>query len=353
MIIIDGSCKEGGGQIIRSALALSALTGRPFRAEKIRSQRPVPGLKRQHMACINALRKLTGARVDGCEPGSASIGFAPGRLIPATLAVDIGTAGSITLLLQSLVLPAMFADSAVCLKVTGGTDTKWSIPIDFFSHLIVPYFNAFARVESHTVRRGFFPRGQGRVDVRVNPVSHISDFDTVNGFVRHLRSTVPPVMGLEKSPLIEIRGIASASESLKPAEVSKRMIQGAVNRLAGICPVHIREEYCPAASPGAVITLWAIGRQGISMGADSLGERGKRAETVGETAALKLMELLRSDAGLDSHLADNLIPLMALAGGEIKPDRISNHIRSNIYVCEKFLDVTFHVDEHRRIISVD
>jgi len=353
MITIDGSYMEGGGQIIRTALAFSALTRKPFRAVNIRHNRPVPGLKRQHLSCIEALQQLTGAKVEGGALKSSRIEFVPGRLVPKTLAIDIGTAGSITLLLQSLMLPVMFAGSRIDLMITGGTDTRWSIPIDYFNHIIVPYANAFAGIESHVIRRGFFPKGQGRVDITVRPGYHIDDFDTMGHFLRYLRSKVAPIMLLEKEQPVCIKGVASASGSLKKAEVSKRMISGAANRLNGLWPVDIMEQYSPSASSGAIITLWAVGsRSGVSMGADCLGQRGKRAEIVGETAAIKLLELLNSDAAVDCHLADNLIPLLALARGRMKTNQITGHIRSNCYVCEQFIDVTFDIDEQNGIIRV-
>jgi RNA 3'-phosphate cyclase len=147
MIHIDGSYMEGGGQIVRTALALSTLTGKPFKIDKIRHNRSRPGLKPQHLSCIDALKQLANAQVKGAQAGSDSVEFFPDRIYAATLSVDIGTAGSITLLLQSLLLPCMFADAPVRIKIKGGTDTRWSIPIDYFTNVILPFFNELASIE--------------------------------------------------------------------------------------------------------------------------------------------------------------------------------------------------------------
>ena len=138
---------------MRTALALSTLTGKPFRIDKIRHQRSRPGLKPQHLSCIDALKRLANAQVEGALPGSAAVEYLPGKISAGTVGVDIGTAGSITLLLQSLLLPCMFADARVILKIKGGTDTKWSIPIDYFSCVILPFFNQLASIEIKSMQR--------------------------------------------------------------------------------------------------------------------------------------------------------------------------------------------------------
>ena len=152
MIYIDGSHMEGGGQILRTALALSTLTRQPFVIEKIRRNRPRLGLKAQHLSCINALKQLAAAEVQGAQPGASRLSFHPQPVASVKLVLDIGTAGSITLLLQSLLLPCLFADGTIKLCLTGGTDTKWSIPADYFAHVILPFMHKFAAVEIDEIR---------------------------------------------------------------------------------------------------------------------------------------------------------------------------------------------------------
>ena len=351
MIHIDGSYMEGGGQILRTALALSALTRKPFVAEKIRHNRPRPGLKAQHICCIDALKQLTSAEVDGAQLGAAKIRFNPQPVAPGKLVLDIGTAGSIALLLQSLLLPSMFADDVIRIYVKGGTDTKWSIPIDYFKHVILPFLNKFAYVQVNEIRRGFYPKGQGVVDLTIKPRFCLRDHKNFDAFYTHLKNNTPRLQIAIQPDLDHIEGKSVASFKLKRARVAERQAEGASRILARRCALKIEEEYCHTASVGTVVTLWAVSRKRhVFMGADALGERGKRAEDVGGAAAANLLNLLKSGAAVDSHLADNLIPVLALCGGEIKTEKITGHIRSNIYVCEKFLEVGFQINEKESTI---
>jgi RNA 3'-terminal phosphate cyclase (ATP) len=352
MIHIDGSHMEGGGQIVRTALALSTLTGKPFRIDNIRHNRPKPGLKRQHISCIDGLKQLAHAKVDGARPGSVALQFYPGRIGGQRILIDIGTAGSITLLLQSLLLPCLFAVAPVEIQIRGGTDTKWSIPIDYFDQVILPYYNKFAACTINASKRGYYPKGQGTVDMTVRPRFHITDFKNINEFTLHLKDTISKISLAAKPEINEIRGRSSASRHLKGAKVAERQIRGAAEVLERHYSVAIRCEYQDTASAGSVITLWSIskGYDGI-VAADALGEKGVPAEKVGAAAAQKLLNVLNSNAAVDHHLADNLVPLLALVGGTIVTDKITGHIRSNIYVCEKFLDVSFGIDEKSRRIS--
>ena len=222
MIHIDGSYMEGGGQIVRTALALSTLTGKPFKIDKIRHNRSRPGLKPQHLSCIDALKQLANAQVKGAQAGSDSVEFFPDRIYAATLSVDIGTAGSITLLLQSLLLPCMFADAPVRIKIKGGTDTKWSIPIDYFTNVILPFSKELASIEIKNMRRGFYPKGQGFVDLSVSPRYHLNDFTTLEELIAHLFNSVSRIHLSGKPAQIRIEGISCASSQLKGAGVAER-----------------------------------------------------------------------------------------------------------------------------------
>jgi RNA 3'-terminal phosphate cyclase len=203
------------------------------------------------------------------------------------------------------------------------------------------------------LHRGFFPKGNGIVDIEIIPKFCYTDFQTPISFIMNLRHATVPLHLTEPPTGIRIEGISCASETLMKSDVAKRQIQGASTRIGGRYPVRIREEYQDTLSSGTVITLWAKSETGsVSVGGDALGERGVRAEKVGENAAASLLDVLESGAAIDSHLADNLIPLLALIGGVIRPKAITDHVLSNIYVCEKFLDVHFEIDHKRNIIGV-
>jgi RNA 3'-phosphate cyclase len=323
MITLDCSL---GGQMLRTALALATVTGKAFRAENIRATRDQPGLKNQHLACIEALEQLSGATSSGAIVGSSDIEFCPGKITPRTLSIDIGTAGSITLLMQSLLMPCCLAEGKVRLRITGGTDTQWAMPIDYFIHVVLPYYQILADFKINEMRRGYYPKGAGFFDITLSPKQR-KEFPRLDLSVRR--------------DAAKIRGISSASSELRNADVAKRQAAGARKKLASICPVRIDEEYQVTASIGTVITLWTD--SDCPIGADALGQRNKRAEAVGSEAAGIMLEVIRSDATVDSHLADNLIPLMALVGGEMITRTVTGHILSNIRVSEQFLNRSFSV----------
>jgi RNA 3'-phosphate cyclase len=354
MVRIDGSHTEGGGQILRTALALSTLTGRPFRAEKIRQNRPAAGLKQQHLSAIQALTRMSSARVEGAALGAGEIGFWPGRIKPGAYSFDIGTAGSVTLLLQALLLPCLFAEDEVILKLTGGTDTRWSMPVDYFTNLILPIFRHFSGIEVVRMQRGFYPRGQGALELKIRPSAGMGQTQGNVALFAAIRSRMPRLNLAERSPAIAIKGISVASSALERARVAERQAQAAREALGTGLSIEIRSEYCRSASPGTVITLWALDLDGRALAAgDALGEKGKPAEAVGREAAGKLLDTLRTDAVVDVHLADNLIPLLALAGGAIRTVAVTGHLRANMYVCERFLDLRFKVHEAAAWIGIE
>jgi RNA 3'-phosphate cyclase len=344
----------GGGQILRTALALSTLTGRPFRAERIRRNRPSPGLKAQHLSAIKALVRMSGARVKGAAVGAGEIEFIPGVMQPGSYALDIGTAGSVTLLMQALLLPCLFAGGETTLKIGGGTDTRWSMPVDYFTHLILPVFRRLGRIEVPDIQRGFYPKGQGALELSIRPDSPALPVQNVRAWREAARGRLARLDLSARRKPTAITGISAASEVLSRNRVAERQAESAAAVLGGGLPVDIRAQYCRSASPGTVITLWTVDAAGGSLaGADALGEKGKPAEEVGREAARKLMETLHTDAAVDVHLADNLIPLLALVGGRIKTVRITDHLRANVYVCERFLGTKFTIDEAAAMVGVE
>lgn len=353
MIEIDGAYAEGGGQILRTALALSALTGLPFRAERIRHHRPTPGLKPQHLHCLRALDSLSDARAEGARPGAERLVFYPGRIASGDIDIDIGTAGSIPLLLQAVLFPSLFAPGPVRIRVSGGTDTRWSIPLDYFRHVIRPHLCDVAQIDILEAQRGFYPRGGGRISLQIAPRIAVPD-SGLAALLASVTAELAPGRFEQPPEIIEIRGKSVASRSLQKAEVARRQAEGARARLTTKLPVTIGEEYVQTESTGTVITLWAVGSDGrCRFGGDALGSRGVPAEKVGADAAGRLLAAMQSGAGIDHHLADNLIPLLALTGGAMTANRITGHIHAGLYVCEQFLGPRFRLDEPRRRIEID
>jgi len=358
MIKIDGSFCEGGGQILRTALALSALTQTPFEVNDIRKGRCSPGLKNQHLFCVNALQDLCNAEVEGNSIGSTYLRFKPNKISGKTISINIETAGSITLLLQSVLLPSFFADKKVRLKITGGTDVKWSQPIDYFKEVLLPQLNKYANIEFKLINRGYYPKGNGKADVKIKPKFCLKDFKDITDF----RKALPKINLMEQGNLIQVKGISHASIDLEKAQVAERQKSAAKLILSKLtCPIDIKTEYSETLSTGSGITLWAIFSKDegeidfvnpIRIGTDCLGEKGKRAEEVGKNAAERLINEINYKAPVDEYLADNLIPFLALNGKQIKIAKISSHTLTNIHVAEQFFGKIFDIDKINNIISL-
>ncbi len=343
MITIDGNFLEGGGQIVRTALALSTITGTPCSITDIRGGRKNPGLKAQHLHGVHALEALCQARTSGADPGSSLLEYYPGVMEGRTLSINIGTAGAISLLLQTLVLPCSFSETKVRLKISGGTDTRWSMPIDYVSQVVLPALQDFADFKVRLTSRGYFPRGGGKVDFTIIPKIHRSQFDSPAGFIDHLHGTLKPFDMIDRGPLLHIKGISHAAAALARSQVAERQARAAKQALRKLgVRVDISCEYGAAESLGSGITLWATCQQ-ARLGADALGEKGKRAEIVGQEAGAALLAEIEAGAPVDRHLCDNLIPFLGLVGGCIKTSQITNHTLTNIHVTEQFLPVTFGI----------
>ncbi len=344
MVKLDGNYLEGGGQIVRTALALSTIKQKVVEITDIRKGRSKPGLKNQHLNCIKALKQLCNAHAEGDELGSTYLKFYPSKLKPKTLEIDIGTAGSISLLLQSLLPPLIFAKSKSKLTITGGTDTMWAIPYDYLANVLIPQLKKYADINIKLEKRGYYPKGGGKVEIKIKP-----------------KEEQPKINLLKQGNIVQIKGISHASTNLQNAQVAERQSQAAKLVLSKLnCPIQISNFYTDTLSTGSGIILWAIFSQDeneidfqnpIRIGADSLGERGKRSEEVGKIAADKLLKEIDSNAPVDSHLADNLIPFLAIYGGKIKVSKITDHTLTNIYVCEQFLEDKFTIDKENNIIS--
>lgn len=356
MIKIDGNYLEGGGQIVRTALALSVLTQKAFSVDNIRSGRKPAGLKNQHLWGVRALRDLCDGVVEGAQLGSTALTFYPRPIKKGKdIVVDVQTAGSLTLLMQTLMLPALFSGKRIKYTLKGGTDVIWSPSYDYFTHVIFPQFLRYGTGQISLKKRGYYPKGQGEVEVLFKKRHTFNEIMT--GDVQ-----VKPLSLMNRGTLIKITGISHASADLANAQVAERQEKSARAMLhKWKVPVDITSSYQKTASTGSGITLWAIFSRDsqdvdnidpIRLGADTLGEKGKRAEKVGEDCAVVLNNAIVAEAPVDFHLADQLIPLLGIVGGEIQVEDITNHTLTNIYVTEQFLDVKFKVDKTLKIIKV-
>ncbi|MAG15674.1 RNA 3'-phosphate cyclase [Candidatus Woesearchaeota archaeon] len=362
MIQIDGSFHEGGGQILRTALGLSALTKQPFEITNIRKNRPKPGLRYQHLSCVKAVAELCNGSYEGAEVSSTAVKFYPRNIKSRTLSVDIGTAGSITLLLQSLIVPVIFGDKKFRIKITGGPDSPFSPPSDYFAYVLIPHLKKFCDVIDYKViKRGFIHKGGGKTELFVKLKFPVSNYSSFEEFTTELQKNTATKINLaNQGKLLQIKGSSIASNDLQKAEVAERQAKAAKMALTKLnVPINISTNYSDSLSTGSVITLWAVFSDSdevsqinpIILGSNSLGERGKRAEDVGKETALQLLNEINSKAPVDKHLADQLLPFLALTTGQAKVSEITPHCLTNIYTIEKFLGKCFEVDKENKIIK--
>lgn len=320
MIHIDGSHGEGGGQIIRTAFALAAITGKPCTIDKIRDNRPKPGLQPQHLAGVRAVAELCGTKLN-TRIGDTSIVFEPNEIKGGNYDIDIGTAGAISLVLQSLVLPSLHAEKTVSLSITGGTHVSWSPSMDYMQHVFGYYMKKLGLDVSIDVERfGFYPKGGGLVKVKIKP-----------GTPKQLCLT-------ERGELVGHYAMSVAAESLKIRKVAERQLKGVNLKLSGSSVQYVNSD-----SPGSSIHVSALYDNCI-LGSSEIGKQGKKAEDVGKEALAKLEKEIASNACLDSHMADQILPFLTLAPGSVvSVAEITPHVLSNIYVIEKFLPVKFEI----------
>ncbi|MBI1978857.1 MAG: RNA 3'-terminal phosphate cyclase [Candidatus Aenigmarchaeota archaeon] len=306
MITIDGSI--GYGQVLRTTIALSALTLKSVRIINIRKNRPNPGLQMQHLTGVRIAGEFTNAEIKGLELHSTEIEFIPKSHRIESRKIDIGTAGSIGLLLQTLTPLLIFADKEITLDVTGGTAGLGAPTIQYMQHVTFPMLNKFGvpLPEIEIIREGFYPKGQGEVRITFHPVEKLNS-----------------VRLLERGEIKSINGV-SVVGSL-PEGIAERQSNSAKKTLIknNFPGAQIEKKIENTASPGTSITLWADCGNSV-IGSDAIGKLGKPAERIGEECAIELVNSLKSAAALDKWMSDQIIPFLALAKGrsEVKVEDI-------------------------------
>jgi RNA 3'-terminal phosphate cyclase (ATP) len=335
VLTIDGSSGEGGGQILRTALALSTVTGKPFHIEKIRAGRARPGLLRQHLAAVKAAAKISGATVAGAEFGSGAVTFSPGPVTGGEFAFAVGTAGSATLVLQT-VLPALLTAPAPSkLVLEGGTHNPAAPPFDFLAKSFLPLINQMGpTVNAELERPGFYPAGGGRFNVSIVPAQRLLPLEMLDrGAIRSIKARAI-VANLPRS--IAVREVKLVGRLLSLAEDSL-----------------IVEEIRGAPGPGNSVAV-EIEMEHHTEVFTGFGEVGVRAESVATKAAQEARAYIASGVPVGRYLADQLLIPIALAGaGKFRTGPLSRHTTTNLEVIRSFLDVRIElVEEAERIWTV-
>jgi len=326
MIQIDGSQGEGGGQILRSSLALSAATGQPFRVTAIRAGRAKPGLMRQHLTSIAAVQALCSAEVVGAHAGSQELEFRPGPVRGGEFTFSIGTAGATGLVLQAILPPLLTAPEPSRITIGGGTHAKGAPPFDFVEKSLLPLLNRMgptitARLETH----GFYPAGGGRIVVDVSPVAKLAPLEIhERGESLSRRATIlHSQLGF---------GIADRELAILRAKLGWE-----------VGPQDVRQPR-PSFGPGNAIVLEAA-FAGITEVFSSFGEMGRSAEAVAEEAAGQVHAYLSSRAPVGPYLADQLMVPMALAGGgSFTATGLTPHAMTNTEIIRAFLPLRIRAE---------
>jgi RNA 3'-terminal phosphate cyclase (ATP) len=330
MIVIDGSEGEGGGQVLRTALGLSIVTGRPFRLANIRAGRKRPGLMRQHLTAVEAACAVGKARCGELGVGATELEFEPEGIAAGDHAFAVGTAGSTVLVLQT-VLPALaLADRPSRLVLSGGTHNPNAPPFEFLARTFLPQFERMGpRVRAILARPGFHPAGGGRIEVEIEPVARLEPIELVERGERRRVEARALVAALPGE--IAAREITTVARILPWPEASRRIEQ-------------LPDEF----GPGNVVLLEAE-HEHVTEIATGFGRLGVAAEAVAEHAAKRMAGYLASPAAVGPYLADQLLLPLALAGGgrftTVKP---TLHSRTAAAVIERFLDVPIRFEEQER-----
>ena len=329
---IDGSYGEGGGQILRTALALSCVFRRPIEIANIRRSRKKPGLMPQHLTAVKAASAVSHAVVEGAELSSTTLRFLPGHLTGGEYLFDVsekkGSAGSTSLVLQTILLPLCFAEHQSRVTVIGGTHVPWSPSFHYLKHVFLPVLSRLGVMAELNIEKwGWYPIGGGKVTATVNP-----------------QKKFLPLNIVERGKFVRVTGISAVSNL--PQDIARRQRDQALKTLSQK-RIDADIEIVSAPSPGKGTTVVLLAQyENITAGFDSLGAIGKRAEEVADEACNAFFEYIDAGGALDPHLADQIIPYLALAKvpSIFTTSRVTQHLFTNIWVVKQFMEIDIQVE---------
>jgi RNA 3'-terminal phosphate cyclase (ATP) len=342
MLEIDGSQKSGSGTILRLSVALAAITKQPLHIINIRHKRKQPGLRPQHLESVNTAAKLCDAEIKGAKLGSRELWFKPNEVISGEVRAEIGTAGSISMLLLTVLPMCAVAKGDVRVHVVnGGTDVRYAPTINYMKHVLLPTLEQMGLKASLIVKRfGYYPKGMGEAVLTVSPASKLKPFNMdAFGEVTEIEG-VSVCTFLEKQRVAERQAEAATSTLRRHGYDAKiRVVNDRSNRL----------------QRGSSIALWAKTSKGALLGGDAIGEIRKSSEAVGTQATENLLKELEAKATVDVHLADILVPYVALANdtSAYLTRKITDHIETNIWLTKQILDINFQVTKTGNLYRIE
>jgi RNA 3'-terminal phosphate cyclase (ATP) len=331
LVKIDGSQGEGGGQILRTAISLSAITGKPIEVSNIRANRTNPGLRPQHMAGIRIIADLFHAKSENLKVGAEWIRFSPSdKFEGGSIKFDIGTAGSIPLILMTVVPAVSLSNNSLQIEVTGGTDVKASPTIDYIKHIVAKsYLSIGPKFSVNVLKRGYYPKGGGVVQCTIKPCK------------------TPGTIELLATEYLEPKIISVCSQL--PIHVAKRQISSALIALEkkDIRCSNYTASIETSISPGSSILVYSASDFGLYIGGDSIGELGKRAEAVGNEGAMRFLDSTLAEATVDPFLADMLVLPLALSKGRsrYRVGRVTQHLLTSLHVVSQMIGCKYSIEQ--------
>ncbi len=342
MLEIDGSQKSGSGTILRLSLALSGIIGEPLHIYNIRYGRGQPGLRPQHLESVKTAAKLCNAAMEGAKLGSQELWFKPDGITSGEVKAEIGTAGSIPMLLLTILPLCVYARGDIKVHViNGGTDVRYSPTINYLRFVLLPLLERMGLKASLNVKRyGYYPKGMGEVVLNVGPAFKLSSV-SLEEFGR-----VEEVGGVSVCTFLEDRRVAE-----RQAKVAKKILW----ENGYTSDIRVVNDRSNPLQRGSSLVLWAKTNKGAVVGGDAIGEMRRSAEAVGRGAAEGLLMEIEAGATVDVHLADMVVPYFAFADGisSFLTREVTEHLDTNIWLVEKILDVKFNVSRVGKLYRVE
>lgn len=339
LLEIDGSYGEGGGQILRNAIAFSVLTDKSIKVTNIRKNRPNAGIKAQHYIAIKSIKDLFNAEVQGFEIGSSELIFIPGELKIGTYKFDVGTAGSITLIFQAIILACMKTKDDIVISICGGTDVKSSPSWDYFENVYIPIIKKMGYTNTpKLLNRGYYPRGGGEATIIIKPCEKLF-----------------PLKLTDEEEFTSINGKINISNLTD--DISTRIKHMIIkNLLKNNYQASILVNRQNSLSAGVGATLWTKSKNAI-LGSAVIGEKSMSSEELGQNVVMNLIKEINSGATIDVHAFDQILPFLILAkknGRSIcRISKLSNHASTSMWLAKKFFKVDFKITKYEDYITVE
>jgi RNA 3'-terminal phosphate cyclase (ATP) len=338
---IDGSKKSGSGTILRLSIAISAITGKPLHIFNIRDNRPRPGLKPQHLESVLIAGKLCNAKMKGAELNSKELWFTPKKNIGGNFSSAIGTAGSITALIMTILPICAFSTNSATINITkGGTDVSHSPTINYMKFVLLPTLRKLGvQASIQLLSYGYYPKGMGAVIFKAKPSQSLHSINLIKfGKIKYVK-------GLSVATFLKKRNVARRQALTATSYLKQFKIQSDIS---------ILNDNSNPFQKGSSITLWAKTTTGAIIGADAIGDRKKCSEEIGREAAKRLISVINSRATVDENLSDMLIPFIALAKGtsSFLTRILSNHLLTNIWLIEKLLKTHFIIKKINNLYKI-